>query len=137
MTPRRPLSCRLRLRKRRNDEPEFWTFAGYRLRLNADPAALARHFWPRALRCSSSPTGRFPLPVGLCFALIAASAWMNLWLAFRYPAAHRLTPLAAMGLLTFDTFQLAGLLYLTGGLTNPSRCCSSSVVISALPCHSG
>src|SRR5690606_33534352 len=61
----------------------------------------------------------FPLPVGLCFALIAASACMNLWLAFRYPAAHRLTPLAALGLLTFDTFPLAGLLYLTGGLTNP------------------
>jgi two-component system sensor histidine kinase RegB len=74
----------------------------------------------------------FPLPVGLCFALIAASAWMNLWLAFRYPAAHRLTPLAAMSLLTFDTLQLAGLLYLTGGLTNPfSLLLIVPVVISA------
>ena len=34
----------------------------------------------------------FPLPVSLCFALIACSAWLNLFLAFRYPAAHRLTP---------------------------------------------
>jgi two-component system sensor histidine kinase RegB len=74
----------------------------------------------------------FPLPVGLCFALIAGSAWLNLWLAFRYPAAHRLTPLAAMGILTFDSLQLAGLLYLTGGLTNPfSLLMTVPVVISA------
>jgi two-component system sensor histidine kinase RegB len=75
---------------------------------------------------------QFPLPVGLCFALIAGSAWMNLWLAFRYPAAHRLTPLAAMGILTFDSLQLAGLLYMTGGLTNPfSLLMTVPVVISA------
>ncbi|MBN9249663.1 MAG: two-component sensor histidine kinase [Mesorhizobium sp. 61-13] len=74
----------------------------------------------------------FPLPVGLCFALIAGSAWMNLWLAFRYPAAHRLKPLAAMGILTFDSLQLAGLLYMTGGLTNPfSLLMTVPVVISA------
>jgi two-component system sensor histidine kinase RegB len=75
---------------------------------------------------------QFPLPVGLCFALIAGSAWMNLWLAFRYPAAHRLTPLAAFGILTFDSLQLAGLLYMTGGLTNPfSLLMTVPVVISA------
>ena len=33
----------------------------------------------------------FPLPVSLCFALIAAAAWINLLLTFRYPPAHRLT----------------------------------------------
>jgi two-component system sensor histidine kinase RegB len=44
---------------------------------------------------------------------------MNLLLTFRYPAAHRLTPLSAMAILTFDSMQLAGLLYMTGGLTNP------------------
>jgi two-component system sensor histidine kinase RegB len=53
---------------------------------------------------------QFPLPVSLCFALIASSAWLNLVLAFRYPAAHRLTPPAARGLLVFDSLQLAGLL---------------------------
>jgi two-component system sensor histidine kinase RegB len=74
----------------------------------------------------------FPMPVSLCFALIACSAWLNLVLAFRYPAAHRLTPLAAMGILTFDSFQLAGLLYMTGGLTNPfSLLITVPVVISA------
>ncbi|MCV0394954.1 MAG: ActS/PrrB/RegB family redox-sensitive histidine kinase [Rhizobiaceae bacterium] len=61
----------------------------------------------------------FPLPVSLCFALIACSAWLNLFLAFRYPATHRLEPLPAFGVLVFDALQLGGLLYMTGGLTNP------------------
>ncbi|WP_192179520.1 ActS/PrrB/RegB family redox-sensitive histidine kinase [Mesorhizobium amorphae] len=75
---------------------------------------------------------KFPLPVSMCFALIACSAWMNLWLTFRYPAAHRLTPLSAFVILTFDSLQLAGLLYLTGGLTNPfSVLMTVPVVISA------
>ncbi|MGB3418137.1 MAG: ActS/PrrB/RegB family redox-sensitive histidine kinase [Mesorhizobium sp.] len=74
----------------------------------------------------------FPLPVGPCFALIATSAWLNLVMAFRYPAAHRLTPLAALGILVFDSLQLAGLLYMTGGLTNPfSLLLTVPVVISA------
>ncbi|CAN7289006.1 ActS/PrrB/RegB family redox-sensitive histidine kinase [Mesorhizobium sp. LjNodule214] len=75
---------------------------------------------------------KFPLPVSMCFALIACSAWMNLWLTFRYPAAHRLTPLPAFVILTFDSLQLAGLLYMTGGLTNPfSVLMTVPVVISA------
>lgn len=75
---------------------------------------------------------KFPLPVSLCFALIACSAWMNLLLAFRFPAAHRLTPFAAFGILIFDSLQLAGLLYMTGGLTNPfSLLMTVPVVISA------
>jgi two-component system sensor histidine kinase RegB len=75
---------------------------------------------------------QFPMPVGFCFALIAASAWLNLLLAFRFPAAHRLSPPAAMGILIFDSLQLGGLLYITGGLTNPfSLLMSVPVVISA------
>jgi two-component system sensor histidine kinase RegB len=75
---------------------------------------------------------RFPMPIGLCFTLIAASAWLNLLLAFRYPAAHRLDPPAALAILVFDSLQLAGLLYITGGLTNPfSLLMSVPVVISA------
>ncbi len=74
----------------------------------------------------------FPLPVGLCFALIAASAWLNVHLALRFSAAHRLPPLAALGILTFDAFQLSGLLYMTGGLTNPfALLMTVPVVISA------
>src|SRR5690242_4123738 len=56
----------------------------------------------------------FPLPVSLCFVLIAASAWLNVVLALRFPAAHRLRPYPALAILMFDALQLAGLLYLTG-----------------------
>jgi len=74
----------------------------------------------------------FPLRVSLCFALIACSAWLNLFLTFRYPSAHRLRPLAAFVILTFDSLQLAGLLYMTGGLTNPfALLMTVPVVISA------
>lgn len=74
----------------------------------------------------------FPLPVSFCFALIACSAWLNLFLAFRYPATLRLEPLAAFGILVFDAAQLAGLLYVTGGLTNPfALLMTVPVVISA------
>jgi two-component system sensor histidine kinase RegB len=61
----------------------------------------------------------FPLPVSLCFVLIAAAAWLNVVMALRFPAAHRLSPLPALSILMFDAVQLAGLLFLTGGLTNP------------------
>lgn len=74
----------------------------------------------------------FPLPVGPCFVLIAASAWLNLHLTFRFPTAHLLPPIAALAILTFDASQLAGLLFLTGGLTNPfSLLMTVPVVISA------
>jgi len=75
---------------------------------------------------------RFPLPVTSCFALIAASACLNIYLTFRYPTAHLVPPTAALAILTFDASQLAGLLYLTGGLTNPfSLLMTVPVVISA------
>jgi two-component system sensor histidine kinase RegB len=74
----------------------------------------------------------FPLPVVPCFALIACSAVLNVSLALQYPATHRLPPPAAFGILTFDALQLAGLLYMTGGLTNPfSLLMAVPVVISA------
>lgn len=74
----------------------------------------------------------FPLPASLCFMLIAASAWLNVVLALRFPAAHRLEPYSALGILLFDAIQLSGLLYLTGGLTNPfSVLLTVPVVISA------
>jgi len=75
---------------------------------------------------------KFPLPVSLCFALIACSAWLNLFLTFRYPSTHRLPPNSALATLLFDSLQLAGLLYLTGGLTNPfALLLTVPVVISA------
>jgi two-component system sensor histidine kinase RegB len=62
---------------------------------------------------------RFPLPIGACFALIALSAWLNLGLRLFFPASYRLDPNWASILLSYDLLQLAGLLYLTGGLENP------------------
>ena len=74
----------------------------------------------------------FPLPVSLCFALIACSAWLNLFLTFRYPASLRLMSMPAFGMLVFDALQLAGLLFITGGLTNPfSLLMTVPVVVSA------
>ena len=61
----------------------------------------------------------FPLPIGACFALISLSAWLNLGLRLVFPAAYRLDPNWAALLLAYDLLQLAGLLYLTGGLENP------------------
>jgi two-component system sensor histidine kinase RegB len=74
----------------------------------------------------------FPVPVSLCFGLIACSAWLKRFLACRYPATQRLGPGAAFAILIFDALQLACLLYVTGGLTNPfSVLMAVPVVISA------
>ena len=61
----------------------------------------------------------FDVPELFCFTLIASSAWMNVFLSVRFPAAHRLRPLGATAVLSFDVLQLAGLLFMTGGLANP------------------
>lgn len=61
----------------------------------------------------------FPMEVGSCLILIAMSAWLNVFLAIRYPARHRFSTPVATTLLTYDILQLAGLLYFTGGIQNP------------------
>lgn len=61
----------------------------------------------------------FAFYLELCLALIAASAWLNLFLRLRYRASFRLTGRAAMALLSYDILQLSLLLYLAGGLQNP------------------
>lgn len=61
----------------------------------------------------------FPLPVALCFVLIALSAWLNLFLKIRYPSSLRLRDTPAALFLAYDAVQLGGLLFLTGGLHNP------------------
>ncbi|MBS0252691.1 MAG: ActS/PrrB/RegB family redox-sensitive histidine kinase [Proteobacteria bacterium] len=61
----------------------------------------------------------FYLNIGSCLVLIASSAWLNVFLSIRYPARHRLTTRFAFALLVYDVLQLAGLLYLTGGIQNP------------------
>ncbi|MFT3733060.1 MAG: ActS/PrrB/RegB family redox-sensitive histidine kinase [Hyphomicrobium sp.] len=61
----------------------------------------------------------FPLNIGGCLVLIAMSAWLNVFLSIRFPARHRLSIPFAFALLMYDVLQLAGLLYLTGGIQNP------------------
>src|SRR5690606_8733055 len=61
----------------------------------------------------------FPLPIGLCFALVALSAWLNVFLKIRSPATRRLSERSAAIQLGYDLLQMGGLLYLTGGLGNP------------------
>jgi two-component system sensor histidine kinase RegB len=61
----------------------------------------------------------YPLPLGLCLFAVAVSAWLNILLSVRYRANLRLRNRYAAMLLAYDIVQLAGLLYLTGGLRNP------------------
>jgi len=61
----------------------------------------------------------FPLPLGLCLAVIAASAWLNVFLTLRYRSATRLPDWQAAVYLAIDLAQLAVLIFLTGGLENP------------------
>ena len=62
---------------------------------------------------------QFEFPFGLCLLLIAASAWLNVFLSVRYPARYRLSATFATVLLAYDILQLLALLYLTGGIENP------------------
>ena len=61
----------------------------------------------------------FTFPIGLCLALIAISAWVNVFLRVLYPARYRLSSVFATTLLAWDIAELALLLCLTGGIENP------------------
>ncbi len=61
----------------------------------------------------------FSLPIGASLAVVALSAWLNLALRLRNPGARRLSDVEAAWLLAYDILQLAALLFLTGGLSNP------------------
>ncbi|MBK5570522.1 ActS/PrrB/RegB family redox-sensitive histidine kinase [Ensifer sp. SSB1] len=62
---------------------------------------------------------QFPLPLISCLVLIASLALVNAYVTLRYPPTHRLQPPAAFALLGLDLAQITGLLFITGGLTNP------------------
>lgn len=62
---------------------------------------------------------RYHMPLAFCVALIALSAWLNIFLVLRWRGGQRVTARAAALLLGYDLLQLAGLLFLTGGLENP------------------
>ncbi|QIB36175.1 ActS/PrrB/RegB family redox-sensitive histidine kinase [Ancylobacter pratisalsi] len=61
----------------------------------------------------------FTLPIGACLSVVALSGWLNLALRLRNPGARRLSDVEAAWLLAYDILQLAALLFLTGGLSNP------------------
>ncbi|MDA0654713.1 MAG: ActS/PrrB/RegB family redox-sensitive histidine kinase [Proteobacteria bacterium] len=61
----------------------------------------------------------WPLPMDAALAVVGASVVLNLAMTFRRPEQGRLKEWEAAAYLAFDTLQLALLLYLTGGLTNP------------------
>ena len=54
-----------------------------------------------------------------CLAIIGVSAALNLVLQIAFNPMQRLTPAAAAALLALNIAELAGLLFLTGGLQNP------------------
>ena len=61
----------------------------------------------------------FDLPLALCLTAIAASAWLNVFLSFAMRDQVLLRGWEAALQLAFDTIQLACLIGLTGGLSNP------------------
>lgn len=72
------------------------------------------------------------LPLGLCYLVVGASVIANLVSWFIFPKNRRLSDAEAMLVLLFDLAQLAFLLYLTGGLTNPfALLIIAPVIISA------
>jgi two-component system sensor histidine kinase RegB len=62
---------------------------------------------------------QFPVPLALCLGVIGVSALLNVAFRFLAPKSLRLADGPATALLAFDVWQLAALLYLTGGLENP------------------
>ena len=74
----------------------------------------------------------YKLPLAGCATAIAASAVLNVMLTIAYPATRRLSAREATAFLAYDILQLAALLYLTGGVTNPfALLFLAPVVISA------
>ena len=61
----------------------------------------------------------FDLPLALCLTVIAASAWLNVFLSFAMREQILLRGWEATLQLGFDVIQLATLIGLTGGLINP------------------
>src|SRR6195952_3147742 len=61
----------------------------------------------------------FDVPVIPCVAIVGLSGLLNLALQIAFDPMQRLEPAYAAGLLALNIVELAGLLFLTGGLQNP------------------
>jgi two-component system sensor histidine kinase RegB len=101
-------------------EPERLGLEARRLRLNT---LIGLRWLAVAGQTVAVLVGVFGLGLGLpalaCFGLIAASAALNLALRWWFPVSARLSERDATVLLAYDILQLAGLLFLTGGVANP------------------
>ncbi len=62
---------------------------------------------------------QFPYPVLACTFVIGASVLVNLMITILLPLDRRVSDREALFQLGFDILQLAALLWLTGGITNP------------------
>lgn len=83
-------------------------------------------------------TFNLDLNVGLCFLAIGVSIVANLIAVFIYPENKRLNHSEVTGMLVFDIFQLAFLVFLTGGLNNPfALLILAPVAISAMALNTG
>jgi len=60
-----------------------------------------------------------PVPFALCFTLIVLAAWVNLLVSLTSSGQRIAEDWEATAQISFDVIQLAGLLYLTGGVVNP------------------
>ena len=61
----------------------------------------------------------FALPLGPLLAVIAAGVWVNTYAVLTRRPGRPMTDGAIMGHLAFDTLQISGVLFLTGGVQNP------------------
>src|SRR4051812_14683571 len=61
----------------------------------------------------------FDLPITPCVTIVGLSALLNLVLQIAFNPMQRLEPVYAAALLALNIAELAGLLFLTGGLQNP------------------
>lgn len=61
----------------------------------------------------------FQAPYALCFAVIGASAWVNLLTGVASPGQRLIGGWEAIGQLGFDLAQISVLLFMTGGSANP------------------
>jgi len=59
------------------------------------------------------------VPYALCFSLIALSAWLNVLIGLASTGQRMARDVEATAQIAFDILQLAGMLYLTGGVFNP------------------
>ena len=72
------------------------------------------------------------LDLSLCFFAVGLSALANILASLFFPQSKRLSELENVFMILFDLFQLAFLLFLTGGLNNPfSFLLVAPVVVSA------